>query len=132
MLRTQKDRHVCQSADERTQFDKSFSVVKPYEVTAGEEINTQGCKQLHGDDIAQLALFKHFLHDRYCAQGFKGSYFNTITSAQGGMYYYHQPFPEADTSLEQLGHFNLNHKAHLLVDFALGSKQSECIMPLGS
>lgn len=23
---------------------------------------------------------------------------------RGGMYYYHQPFPEADTSLEQLGH----------------------------
>ena len=31
-------------------------------------------------------------------------YFNTITSAQGGIYYYHQPYPEADISLEQLGH----------------------------
>ena len=37
-----KDRHAYKTADERTQFDKSFSVVEPYEVTWGEEINTQG------------------------------------------------------------------------------------------
>lgn len=28
-----KDRHAYKTADERTQFDKSFSVVEPYEVT---------------------------------------------------------------------------------------------------
>lgn len=41
MLRTQKiGMHTSQRT--REQFDKSFLVVKPYEVTWGEEINTQG------------------------------------------------------------------------------------------
>ena len=61
----------------------------------------------------------------------KRDYFNIITSALEGIYYYHHSFPEKDTVLEWLGH--LPQIIELPVSgFWTGSKQSEHTVPLGS